>query len=59
MPGWLGTTCGFRHGGAVSAGHLVPVEGRSGALAVALKDVAGATLWQRSFEPEPRLSRTP
>lgn len=28
------------------------IEGRSGVLHVRLKDVAGATLWQRSFEPE-------
>ncbi len=27
------------------------IEGRSGALTVALKDMAGATLWQRSFDP--------
>ena len=25
---------------------------RSGAMTVLLKDMAGATLWQRSFEPE-------
>ncbi len=30
----------------------VAIEGRSGAMTVLLKDVAGATLWQRSFEPE-------
>ncbi|NOG69886.1 alkaline phosphatase [Roseicella sp. DB1501] len=28
------------------------IEGRSGALTVMLKDLAGETLWQRSFEPE-------
>ncbi|MBW8270695.1 alkaline phosphatase D family protein [Caldovatus aquaticus] len=28
------------------------IEGRSGVLTVMLKDVAGATLWRRSFEPE-------
>ena len=28
------------------------IEGRSGVLTVMLKDMAGATLWQRSFEPE-------
>ena len=31
----------------------VAVEGRSGAMTVMLKDTGGATLWQRSFEPEP------
>jgi len=30
----------------------VAIEGRSGALTVLLKDGGGATLWQRSFEPE-------
>ena len=28
------------------------IEGRSGTLSVMLKDMTGATLWQRSFEPE-------
>ena len=28
------------------------IDGRSGALTVMLKDMAGATLWQRGFEPE-------
>lgn len=28
------------------------IEGRSGALTVSLKDLAGATLWQRTLEPE-------
>ena len=31
----------------------VAIEGRSGAMTVMLKDMSGATLWQRSFEPEP------
>lgn len=30
----------------------VAIEGRSGVLAVMLKDQTGATLWQRSFEPD-------
>jgi hypothetical protein len=28
------------------------IEGRSGALTVMLKDMAGATLWQTTLEPE-------
>jgi alkaline phosphatase D len=27
------------------------IDGRSGALTIMLKDMTGATLWQRSFEP--------
>ena len=30
----------------------VAIEGRSGAMTVMLKDMSGATLWQRGFEPE-------
>jgi alkaline phosphatase D len=29
------------------------IEGRSGAMTVMLKDVSGATLWQRTLEPDP------
>jgi alkaline phosphatase D len=29
------------------------IDGRSGALTVMLKDLSGATLWQRTLEPEP------
>jgi alkaline phosphatase D len=28
------------------------IEGRSGALTVLLKDMAGATLWRRTLEPD-------
>ena len=30
----------------------VQVEGRTGAMTVLLKDMAGAALWQRTLEPE-------
>jgi alkaline phosphatase D len=30
----------------------VAIDGKSGAMTVLLKDMSGATLWQRSFEPE-------
>jgi alkaline phosphatase D len=30
----------------------VQIEGRSGAMTVLLKDMTGATLWQRTLEPD-------